>query len=380
MRESYITGVGRTKFGNLEENLPELAYKAISLCLEDWGNEIGTVDAVVVSNFVGGEQEGHLHLGSLVASFFEDFHKPSFRVEAACASGGVAIFNAVRLLSEYKNVLVVGCEKLSGTDVKKATTNLAMAGDRYLDRSNGIIFPASYALIAQQHMRKFGTTQSDLAAVSIKNHSNANLNDLAHFNNKKVTMKMIENSPIISSPLRLFDCAPLSDGAAAVIVSKKPGKNSVKISGSALATDTISLVQRKDICSFNATAMAAKEALTQANKKISDMDMFEVHDCFTIAELVAMEDLGICRQGESKTLIQNGETALGGSFPINVGGGLKAGGHPIGATGISQVVEIIKHLRGEAGKRQVDGVKACMAQNVGGVGGTVTVHILEKVD
>jgi acetyl-CoA C-acetyltransferase len=374
----YITGVGKTKFGQLNEPLSDLAYSAITRCLNDANKEIEDIDAIFVANFMGGVQASQLHISSMVSSFFKDFHKPCMRVEAACASGGMAVFNAIRMSGHFNNILVVGVEKMTNLDPKATSKNIAMAGDVQLDQQNGVIFPASYALIAQQHMMKYGTTIDDLTLVSLKNHNNALLNPYAHFSHKKVTREMIESSPIVSSPLRLFDCSPISDGAAAIILSNKSDTHKIKIAGSGAASDTISLMQRKDLTTFTATKEAARQAYKQSGLTMKDIDLAQVHDCFTIAELVAMEDLGICKPGESKDWVRKGMTELNGIKPVNVDGGLKGGGHPIGATGVSQMIEITLQLRGEAKKRQLDKAKAGIAQNIGGVGGTAAVHILRR--
>jgi acetyl-CoA C-acetyltransferase len=290
----------------------------------------------------------------------------------------MAVFNAIRTSNHFNNILVVGAEKMTNLDAKITSKNISMAGDVQLDQQNGVIFPASYALIAQQHMIKYGTTIDDLTLVSLKNHNNALLNPYAHFSHKKVTREMIEASPVVCSPLRLFDCSPISDGAAAIILSNDSDSHKVRIVGSGAASDTISLMQRKDITSFTATKEAVKQAYKQSGLSIQDISFAQVHDCFTIAELVAMEDIGICKPGESKDWIRKGMTDINGVKPINVDGGLKGGGHPIGATGVSQIIEIVLQLRNEAGKRQLDNVKVGLAQNIGGIGGTAAVHILRS--
>lgn len=376
---NYVIGIGKTRFGELGESLPELAYQAIVKCLEDAESKIEDIDGLIVSNFIGGVQASHLHLNSVIAGCFPGFHKPSFRVEAACASGGMAVYQGLNNLGKWGKILIVGVEKMSHADVKLTTKNIAMAGDRALDQNVGLNFAASYALIAQQHMLKFGTKVDDLTLVSLKNHNNAELNPLAHFTYKKVTREMIEESKVVASPLRMFDCSPISDGAAAILISTERNARAVEIAASAAATDTISLSQRNVLTSFNAAHEAAKSAYHQCGLSPSKIDVMELHDCFTIAELVAMEDVGVCRPGESKDWLRNGKTQINGTLPVNPDGGLKASGHPIGATGVSQIVEIVQQLRGEAGKHQIDGAGTGLAHNVGGVGGTAAVHILKKI-
>ncbi|MEK6923981.1 MAG: beta-ketoacyl synthase N-terminal-like domain-containing protein [Candidatus Micrarchaeota archaeon] len=378
----FANGAGKTKFGVLDASLFELMREATVACLQDAETPLERVDAVVVANFLAGPQASQLHLNSLFSSVFREYCGSSFRVEAACASGGAAIHAAAGLLHSpgVENVLVVGVEKLSGKSTEETTANIAMAGDRELDQKNGIIFPAAYALIAQQHSKEFGTTLEDLALVSLKNHANANLNPTAHFHDKKVTLEEIRESQEVCSPLRLYDCSPLSDGAAAVLLSRNKTSRSVNLAASSLRTDSLSLCQRATLTSLPAAKAAASDALAKAKLSITDVDAFEVHDCFTIAELVAYEDLGLCKPGGAAALIRNGETTLSGSRPVNPDGGLKADGHPIGASGVAQACEALLQLRGEAGKRQVDGCKTMLCHNVGGVGGTAAVTILTAIN
>ena len=374
----FVRGIGKTKFGISEKSFSEIAYEAMQKALGDSGMSARDLDAIYVSNFIGGPLHSQLHINSVVSGLLPELRIPVIRIETACAAGGSALYQALISLSRFKNIMVLGVEKMTGIDTKESSKSIAMAGDRYLDQMEGLLFPASYALIAQQHMLRYGTTLDDLALVSLKNHRNANLNPSAHFYHKKVNLDMIRNSPILSSPLRLFDCSPISDGSAALIISrKKKSDRDIEVIASSLATDYISIAQRKNITSFEAAKIASRDAFKQARLSPLDIDIAEVHDCFTIAELVAMEDVGFCKAGESKDLIRAGKTQINGDIPINVDGGLKAGGHPIGVTGVSQVCELTIQLRGEAGKRQVDGAKIGLAHNIGGVGGTATIHILK---
>lgn len=373
----YVIGIGKTKFGILSESIAQLAYKAMYEAISDSPILIADIGAVYVSNFLGSTYQKQLHLNAVISSLLPELRIPIVGIETACASGASAFYQGLLALSRFENVLVVGVEKMTDETKMKSIENLAMAGDRKLDQEQGMIFPANYALIAQQHMIRYGTTHDDLSAVSFKNHKNGNLNPLAHFNYKNVTMDMINRSPMISSPLNLFDCSPISDGASAVVLSRnRKSDRDVEVIGSDLATDYISLAQRKDATSFAATKVAALNAFNQAKMRPKDLDVVEAHDCFTIAELVAMEDLGICKPGESKDWIRKERTTLNGDLPINTDGGLKADGHPIGASGIAQIYEIVTQLRGEAGKRQVDKARVGLAHNVGGIGGTAVIHIM----
>lgn len=379
MELGYIRGVGRTEFGILDKNIEEMMSIAISKTLTDANTTINDIDIIFVSNFLSGILQNQLHLSSLLNNVFNFTSKPIIRTECACTSGGSAIFQALIALSKYTNVLVVGVEKLSNIDNRLVTKAMCSAENITLYFKEGLIFPAEWALVAQQHMLKYGTTSEDLNLVSYKNHKNAILNPYAHFNHKNVTMEMIQSSEIISSPLKLFDCCPISDGAAAIIISKnKKSNRDIAVIGSSFCTDYCSLTQRENLTSFNSAKNAAHEAYKQANVKPDDLDLIEVHDCFTISELIALEDLGICNPGESKELVRNGSTNLDGIIPVNTDGGLKGDGHPIGATGIAQIYEAVTQLRSEAGKRQVKDAEIALTHNIGGIGGTAAIHILRR--
>lgn len=284
---------------------------------------------------------------------------------------------AVLSLSSYDTVLVVGIERMSDVAGLESTRNIGMAGDVVLDQVAGLNFPANYALVARAHMAAYGTTTRDLELVSLKNHANANLNPKAHFYLKTVTQADIDSGVTVASPLRLYDCCPVSDGAAAAVVSShRRDRRSIPVLASAVSSDVISLSQRSSLTSFAAARDAAARAYAQAGVRPDQVSIAEVHDCFTIAEIVAMEDLGLAPEGRAVELLRVGETEREGRIPINPSGGLKAGGHAIGATGVGQVYELVTQLRGEAGDRQVAGVRIGLAHNVGGVGGTCAVHIL----
>jgi len=375
----YITGIGRTKFGVLSQTLQELAYEAMYNAIMDSKLSISDIDAIFVSNFLGGPLNGQLHFNSVIASLLPGINIPIVRIETACASSSVALKQALYSLNQFKNVMVIGVEKMTSNTILGATEAIAMASDRHLEQQNGLIFPAAYALIAQQYMLKYGIDHDVLEQVSFINHKNSRLNPLAHFSYKDVTIDMIKKSPIIATPLNLFDCSPISDGAAAIIVSKeKRSDRDIEILSSQYTTDTISVTQREDLTSFKATRLAAEKAYDETGLKPDDIDILEVHDCFTISELIALEDLGFCKPGEASKLVINGDILKDGRIPVNMDGGLKANGHPIGATGIAQIYEIVLQLRGEAGARQVKNANIGMAQNIGGIGGTAAITILGR--
>ena len=376
----YIRGIGRTKFGSLSLSLPELAYESMYNALNDSDLGILDIDAIFVSNFLGGPLNGQLHLNSIIASLLPEINIPIVRVETACASSSSAFNQALHTLEKFNNVMIVGAEKMTSDTISGQIESIAMASDRYMDQLNGLIFPASYALIAQQYMLKYGVEHEILEMVSYINHQNANLNPLAHFYDKNITMEKIKKSPLIATPLNLLDCSPLSDGSAAVIISRdQEVDRDVKILSSQIITDSISLTQRKNLTSFKATKIAANKAYSESNILPKEIDILEVHDCFTIAELIALEDLGICEPGEASKLITEGYILRDGNQPVNIDGGLKADGHPIGATGLAQIYEIVTQIRGEAGSRQIDEVKTGMAHNVGGIGGTAGIVILGEI-
>ncbi len=373
----YICGIGRTKFGTLPQSLPELIYEAMHAAIRDSKVNITDIDAIFVSNFLGGPLNSQLHLNSLVASLLPGMNIPIIRVETACASSSIALNQAMCALNHLNNVMVIGAEKMTAKGALGQAESIAMAADRFCDQLNGLIFPGNYALIAQQYMRKYNISHDILEQVSFMNHRNSKLNPLAHFYYKDVTMDMIRSSPVVATPLNLFDCSPVSDGAAAVILSRdKKSSRDVKVLSSKFYTDTISITERDSLTSFKAAKIAAHKAYEQARLTPKDIDLLEVHDCFTISELIALEDLGICGPGEASKLISDGYISREGKLPVNTDGGLKANGHPIGATGLAQIYEVATQLRGEAGSRQIDGVKTGMTHNIGGIGGTAAVTIL----
>jgi acetyl-CoA C-acetyltransferase len=259
---------------------------------------------------------------------------------------------------------------------------LATAADQEYEGFHGVTFPGLYAMIARAHMERYGTTLEQLAHVAVKNHKNGAKNPNAQYP-FETTLEEVMNSTMVADPLRVMHCSPITDGAAAVILcpmemAKKFTKHpAVAIIGSGQATDAIALHSRKDLTYLKATEVAAKEALQMAGKTIFDVNTIEVHDCFTIAEICVLEALSVCPVGKGGTLAESGESAIGGRIPVNTSGGLKSKGHPVGATGAAQIMELTLQLRGEAGARQVKGAKIGLAQNMGGSGGSTVVHVLE---
>jgi len=373
-----VLGTGVTKFGELwDKSLLDLAKEASAEAIHESGLMINQVDAVFVANMIHGKLSGQDHLGALVASSL-GINGASFRIEGACASGGLAIHLAIQslLAGTYKNVLVVGVEKMTDVPTSEIATALMGAGSE-AERKAGLTFPALYALMAKAHIQKYGTTRKQMASVAVKNHYHASLNEKAQFP-YEVSMDKVLMSPVISTPFTLFDASPISDGAAAVVLSSDTSAPGVYITGSAVATDTVDLASRKSLTEIPATKQAAQIALKQAGVEIKDIKVAEVHDCFTIAEILAMEDLGFCKKGDGGKFVSNGYTRLGGKMPVNTSGGLKACGHPVAATGVKQIIEITHQLQQRAGKRQVKGANVGLTHNVGGSGATVVIHLLQS--
>ncbi len=385
MRDVAIIGVGMTKFGNLwDYSLRDLAVEASLSAIKDAG--VDHVDSIYVGNFTAGTLIEQEHLGALVADYLGVTPTASMRVEDACASSSAALkAGFLEVASGYSDVvLVVGVEKMTDVTTEDATYSLALAADQEYEVYQGVTFPGLFALVARRHMHEFGTTRKQLSLVAVKNHDNALKNPYAQFH-IKVSPEDVERSPLVADPLHLFDCSPISDGAAAVILvpvdmAKKMSSSAlVKIAGVGQGSDTISLAQRDSLVSFKATITAAQRAYKMAGITPDDVDVAEVHDCFTIAEICAIEDLGFFPKGRGGEAVEAGMTHIGGKIPVNTSGGLKGKGHPVGATGVAQVVEIVEQLRGNAGERQVEGARIGLTHNLGGSGGTVIVHILEVI-
>ena len=371
----YVRGVGMTKFGVQDSTTHSMIYEAAMEALDDADMTIKDIGAVVVSNEdvkVNGERQKLVP--SIVASILK-IRAPIIRVPAVCGGGGAAIWSAQKL--GYDNVLVVGAERLASTNTATTTEEILMAADNIWEQSEGLIFPAQNALVAQQHMMKYGTTTDDFALVALKNHDSAFLNPKARFYQKKVTLKEIKRSPVVASPLRLFDCSLSVNGGAACILTKD--RTDIRIAGSGLFTDYLTAWERDEMVSWGATKAASEMAYRAAGIGPEGIDFAELHDAFTPVEIISYEDLGFCRKGEGARMIRDGATRIDGRLPVNASGGLKAKGHPICATGISQVYEIVKQMRSQAGERQLKNTRRALAQNIGGAGSTVAVNIFERV-
>lgn len=387
MRSVSIIGVGCTKFGERwDVSLRDMIAEAGVLAIEDAEITGEQIDALYVGNMSGGRFIEQEHIGALIADCagLSRLHVPSTRVEAACASGGLALRQGIlSVASGYSDIVIAaGVEKMTDVSSGTAADALAAAADREWECFFGATFPALYAMMAKLHMRRYGTTHDQMAQVAVKNHYHACMNPIAQYH-MEITIEDVNKSPMVADPLHILDCSPISDGAAAVVlaptdVARRFSDTPIKIVGSGQASDTLALHDRRDLTTLDATVHAGRAAFRQAGIEPRQVDVAEVHDCFTIAEILAIEDLGFVEKGLGGKATQEGLTALGGSLPINTSGGLKACGHPVGATGIKQAYEIALQLRGEAGKRQVDEVEVGLAHNVGGSGGTALVHIFTR--
>lgn len=376
-----IKGVYQTKFGELwDKSLMGLMLEAGEGAINNAKIERKKIDLILVANMLGGVLEGQNHLGALAGELLGLKNTPAFRVEAACASGGVAINQAAMAIKagQAKNVLVIGAEKM--TDKSNGEVALALMGAASeAERLAGLTFVGLYALMARVYFEKFKANKDDLAYVAIKNHKHASLNPKAQFP-FPVLLETVLKSSCVASPLHLFDCSPITDGAAGAVISGEDGKeNKIKLAASQIATDSINLTERESLVELKATKIAGQKAYQEAGIKPEEIDLAEVHDCFSIAEIMAVEDLGFCQKGEGFKRIKAGDFDLGGRLPVNLSGGLKACGHPVGATGVKQLVEIVTQLRGEAEKRQVKNCRIGLTHNVGGSGATAVVNILKKL-
>jgi acetyl-CoA C-acetyltransferase len=378
-----IVSAGLSKFGKNEglyarELFADAVKEALDRCprLEPKSD----IKAMFVGH-MGEAYEHQGHMGAAAADWAGLLNIPATRTEAACASSGAALRSGIyAVLSGLADVVLVGgVEKMTHRTTAEVTEYLAMASDYPFEQWHGITFPGLYALMAKAHMHRYGTTETQLAAVAVKNHHHGAFNPKAHMQ-KEITVETVLASRVVASPLKLYDCSLITDGASCIILTKPElaarfTDQPVHIIGSGQASDTIGLYERKSLTSLLAARLAAKTAYDMAQAKPADIDVAEVHDCFTIAEIFACEDLGFCPAGKGGALAESGETRLGGRLPVNTSGGLKAKGHPVGATGTAQAYEIYLQLTGQAERRQVKDAKVGLTHNVGGSGATAAVHI-----
>lgn len=388
MYKVAIIGVGQTRFGEFaDKGVKELFVEAFLEAINDVDKGIEPKE--IKEAYIGNLGVGGIQLGNFSSMAVDQIclHGiPATRVENACASSGFAFRSAVMaVMSGICDVaLAGGVEKMTDIPRDKLRYWLGVSGDTEWERLAGMTFPGVYALMALRHMYQYGTKREHLAMVAVKNHRNGAQNPKAHFQ-RETTLEKVLNSPMVAYPLTIFDCCPVSDGASVAILcradlAKKYTDMPIYVAGFGAGTDRLSLFEREDFTTLMASVLAAEQAYKMAGIEPKDVDVAEVHDCFTIAEIIAYEDLGFCKKGEGAKLIEEGETEIGGKIPVNSSGGLKAKGHPIGATGTGQIYEIVKQLRGEAEKRsrQVSGAEIGLTHNVGGSGGTAVVHIIRR--
>ena len=383
MRRVAVVGVGVTKFGKHDRTSAELFAAAAADALEDAGLPASAVQALYYGNVVGGETEKQLHTGPQAASVLGLPAIPTTRFETACASSHAAFRHAVMEVGAGVSdvVLVGGAERVLNVTTEESTEYFAYASDAVWEQPLGLTFPWVFALVARAHMTKYGTTDEQMAAVAVKNHRHGALNPKAQFQ-KEITLEQVMRSPRIADPLKLYDCCPFTDGGAAlVLVSEEVARKSrrpVWVLASAAASDFMLLHDKRDLSRVPATERAAAAAYRQAGCGPQDVDVAELHDCFTIAEIVATEGLGLFEPGMGGAAAEKGWTSLGGKIPVNTSGGLKAKGHPIGATGAAQIAEIVTQLRGEAGPRQVEGARRGLTHTLGGNTATVLVSLFGR--
>lgn len=380
MREVAIIGVGMTKFGELwEQSLRDMFAEAALKAMEN--AKVEKIDALYVGAMSSGLYAYQEHLGSLMADYIGQIGVPAVRVESACSSGGQAVrMGFIDVASGMHDIVLVGgVEKM--WDVEDGTFVLATASDQEYEAYNGVTFPGLYAMIARAYMERYGLTREELAQVPIKNHKHAVNNPNAQYP-FEIDLKTVLNSSMVADPLRLMDCSPITDGAACLILcpldrAKEFTDKYVKIRGVGAASGPIALHDHKDLTRLEAVYLAAQRAYQMAGVTPNDIDFVEVHDCFSIAEIVVAEELGFFEYGKGGKAIAEGQATYGGKIVINPSGGLKAKGHPVGATGVAQLVEAFYQLTNQAGKRQVQNARLGMTQNMGGSGGSCVVHILE---
>jgi acetyl-CoA C-acetyltransferase len=380
MRAVYVVGVGSTKYGRTEQRARELMVEASSAALYDAGVDARDLDGAFIGNaFSIAEKQGHI--GPLVMTALGNAEAPATTVESACASASSAFREAwINVGSGMADIMLAGgTERVSQLDTLTATSYFAYGSDYTFEGGNGCSFPGLYAAMARVHMDKYGTTEEDLAQIAVKNHANGAKNPKAHLP-KEITVEDVMASMVVASPLKLYDACPFSDGAAAAIlvskdVAKKLTDTPVKVLGAGRAGAIAALQERDDLSTIPSTRLAFDQAMRMAKLEVKDIDFLEVHDCFTIAEAVALEDMGFVDAGKGAKLAGQGVTALDGNLPVNPSGGLKSKGHPVGATGVGQIVEVYDQLIGRAGRRQIKDAEIGLTHNVGATGGSCAVHV-----
>ena len=384
MEKVCVLGAGSTKYGKLDDSISDITLQASVGAIESAGIESKDIKAGYISN-VFGVADKQVHLGPVVMSNLGISDRPSLSIESACGSGSVSFREAYANVAAgfYDVVLVTGVEKVTHTGTEWTTTYFSYCSDFFYEGMAGASFPGLFASMARAYIHEFKATEEDFAQVAVKNHDNGLLNPKAHLR-KKISVDDVMNSAVVASPLKLYDCCPFSDGASAVILcnekfAKDHGSNYIEVLGSGRGGSPAALQGREHLTTIPSTKIAAKAAYKMAGITPSDIDFAEVHDCFTIAEVVDSEDLGFFEKGKGIEAVREGKTKLNSEISINPSGGLKSKGHPIGATGVGQVVEVFDQLTGKAGERTVKNAKVGLTQNFGATGASCAVHIFQSV-
>ncbi|HKG41348.1 MAG TPA: thiolase domain-containing protein [Nitrososphaeraceae archaeon] len=379
-----VLGAGSTKYGKLNESIIEMALNASKDAIESAGITPKDIQAGYISN-VFGVADKQVHMAPVIMSNLGIPHVPGLTIESACGSGSVMLREAYANIAAgfYDCVLALGVEKITHTGTTQSTTLFSYCSDFFYEGGNGASFPGLFASIARVYMTTHKANEEDLAYVAVKNHENGILNPKAHVR-KKITVDDVMKSPVVASPLKLYDCCPFSDGASAVILcneefAKKSRKPYVEVIGSGRGASPAAVQAREDITTIPSTISAAKQAYKMAGITPKDIDFAEVHDCFTIAEIIDIEDLGFFPKGTAAHAVREGATRRNGEIPINPSGGLKSKGHPIGATGVGQVVEVFEQFTGKAGERTIKNAETALTHNFGATGASAAVHIFRKV-
>lgn len=383
MRDVSIIAVGQTKVDeHWDKSIRHLAADAILAAFREANP--GRIDAIYVGNMMSGEAAGQEHLGALIADFVGLRGVEAVKVEAACGSGAAAVrMGYIAVASGLIDfVVAAGVEKMTDAPGDVITAALALAADGDYETNHGLSFVSINALLMRRYMYEFGVRHEDFAGFTVNAHKNAVGNPNAMFP-YPVTAKQFAEARMIADPINLLDSSPIGDGAAAVILcpsemARRFTDKPVRIMASTVATDSVALHDRHDPLSLQAASLAAQKAYSQAGIKPQDLDLFEAHDAFTIMAALELEACGFAERGRGVRLAQEGDIALTGRIPISTMGGLKGRGHPVGATGVYQIIEVAQQLRGEAGPNQIKDCRIGMAQNIGGSGATVITHILER--
>ena len=380
-----ILGAGSTKYGKLNESIIEIALNASKDAIDSAGITPKDIQAGYISN-VFGVADRQVHMAPVILSNLGIPHVPGLTIESACGSGSVMFREAYANIAAgfYDCVLALGVEKITHTGTTQSTTLFSYCSDFFYEGGNGASFPGLFASMARVYMTAYKASEEDLAHVAVKNHENGILNPKAHVR-RKITVDDVLKSPVVASPLKLYDCCPFSDGASAVILcneeyAKKSARPYVEVIGSGRGASPAAVQAREDITTIPSTVAAAKQAYKMANIAPKDIDFAEVHDCFTIAEIIDIEDLGFFPKGTAAYSIREGATRRNGEIPINPSGGLKSKGHPIGATGIGQVVEVFEQFTGKAGDREIRNAEYALTHNFGATGASSAVHIFRRME